>query len=154
MLTACGFTPLYATRGEQASSVPSQFNDVAIANIPDQSGQYLRNALMDRLYSAGRPANPRYTLTVAPITEGETDLDITKSSTATRTQLRLTTSMTLTETATGKTVLTRDLAVVNSYNVLESQFTTRVTEQNTRQSSLDNIARQIEAQLALFFNSR
>jgi LPS-assembly lipoprotein len=127
------------------------FNDVEIANIPDQSGQYLRNALMDRLYSAGRPANPRYTLTIAPITESETDLDTTKSSTATRTQLRLTTTMTLTEIASGKTVLTRDLTAVNSYNVLQSQFTTRVTEQDARQNSLDNIARQAEAQLALYF---
>lgn len=151
LLTACGFTPLYADRGEKQAGV-SRFDDIAIANIPDRSGQYLRNALMDRLYSAGRPSSPRYTLSIDPIAENKSNLDITRSSSATRSQLRLTTKMTLTDTSSGTAVLKRDLVAVDSYNILDSQFTTRISEQSARQNGLDTLARLIEAQLALYFN--
>ena len=150
MLGACGFAPLYGTLGRPAAD-QSDFDSVSIAGIPDRSGQYLRNALMDRLYSQGRPDNARYTLTIEPIRENKTDLDLTKDSTVTRRQLRLTTHMALKDIATGQVVLDRDLLAVNSFNVLFNQYDTTVSEDDVRQNALDDLARQVEVQLALYF---
>lgn len=88
--------------GAQSSSIQSDFGQVAIENIPDRDGQYLRNALIDRFYQNGRPAQPKYKLTVQTIRETTTDLDITKSSDATRGQLKLNTAMALVDVATGR----------------------------------------------------
>lgn len=154
-LSACGFAPLY---GEQSTinntAVQQEFDRIHIENIPDREGQYLRNALLDRLYSQGRPHSTGYILAVDPVQERRADLDITKSSDATRAQLRLTTKMELKEPGTGRVLLTRKLTSVTSYNILQSQFTTRVSEENARQNALDELARQIETRLSLYFNRR
>jgi len=138
MLTACGFTPMY---GERQQGV---LNAVAIDNIPDREGQYLRNRLIDRFYTGGMPSDPGYVLSVSRINEKRTDLDVTKSSNTTRAELKLTTSITLRDKDTGKVILKRDLQSAGSYNILSSQFTTRVSEDNTRLGILDDLARQIE----------
>lgn len=151
LLSACGFTPLYGTASPGDSAVTASLDTVFIDNIPDREGQYLRNALIDRFYRHGQPADAPYILHVAKIDERRTDLDITKSSDATRAQLRLNTEMILTDRADGKEILRRNLTAITSYNVLQSQFTTRVSEDNARLNALDDIARQIETQLSLYF---
>lgn len=148
-LAGCGFSPLYGTHGDTA--IKYHFDSIAIGNIPDREGLYLRNALIDRLYDHGRPAAPQYTLNVAGLRQRITDLDITKSADATRAQLRIETKMTLLDSKTGETLLQRDLVAVASYNILQSRFTTRVSEDDARRAALDDIARQIEQQLALYF---
>lgn len=151
-LTACGFSPLYSNHsGTQNAAITGNFDRVFIENIPEREGQYLRNALIDRFYVSGRPDNALYRLNVSPIAETRTDLDITKSSDATRAQLRLRSKMVLTDRASGRELLSRNLVSITSYNILQSQFTTRVSEQNARENALDDLARQIEQQLALYF---
>lgn len=149
-LAACGFSPLYATHG--GTGVKGGFDAIFIDNIADRDGLYLRNALIDRLYSHGRPAAPAYTLTVSKLRSERRDLDITRTSSTTRAQLRVETTMTLKDNATREVLLTRDLTAITSYNILQSQFTTRVSEDDTRRSALDDLARQVEQQLALYFN--
>ena len=151
ILSACGFSPMYGEN--QNASVKSQFDQIDIAIIPDRSGQYLRNALIDRLYNNGYPTAPRYQLTVAPIREKISDFDITAESEATRQQIKLITSMRLIDQQTGESVLTRALTAVTSNNILESEFSTLITEQSARDAALNNLARQIERQLALYLTS-
>ena len=153
VLGACGFTPLYGDHGPSADAgVRTELNSIYIGNIPDQPGQYLRNALMDRFYSTGRPgADARYHLTVAPVAESRTELDITKTSDSTRAQLYLSTSMVLTDSG-GAELMKRSLNAVTSYNILDSQFTTRVAEESARRQALDDLARQIETHTLLYFN--
>jgi LPS-assembly lipoprotein len=154
LLSACGFSPLYGTHSAtEKAGVAASLDQVRIDNIPDRSGQYLRNALIDRFYRGGTPADPRYVLHVTPVYETRTDLDITKSSSATRAQLRLDVEMTLVDHRGGTTVLQRKLIAITSYNILQSQFTTRVSEEAARQSALDDIAGQIERHLALHFST-
>ncbi|QQG36385.1 MAG: hypothetical protein HYS17_00915 [Micavibrio aeruginosavorus] len=152
-LTACGFQPLYGDHAlSTTAAVRESFNTIMIANIPDQSGQYLKNALMDRLYSAGRAdAHARYRLTVSPVNESRRELDITKTSDSTRAQLSLSTVMTLSDAGGGE-LLSRSLGATTSYNILDSQFTTRVAEDSARRQALDDLARQIESHLLLYFN--
>ena len=149
-LTACGLRPVYGVNRDMPAGVETKLEQVYIENIPDREGQYLRNALIDRFYRSGRPAAPEYTLYIDPVTESLSDLDITKTSDATRAQLRLDTRMSLRDQG-GKTVLTRSLSAITSYNVLGSEFATRVTEDSARTSALDDLARQVEMQLSLYF---
>lgn len=153
-LSACGFRPVYGVHGQSLSGVEDQFSEVYIANIPDREGQYLRNALIDRFYRTSRPSDPIYTLIVQPVREDLVDLDITKSADATRGQLKLNTVMQLQDRRINKTVLKRSLLAITSYNILGSEFATRVTEENARQNALDELARQIEVQLGLYFKRR
>lgn len=150
LLTACGFQPLYGDKAaSQRATVSTTLAAIQIESIPERAGQYLRNALMDRFYKTGRPTDPQYILRVTPVRETLTDLDITKSSSATRAQLRLDTSFVLVA-ADGKTpVMTRQLVAITSYNILQSRFTTRVSEDAARQAALDDLAGQIERHIAL-----
>ena len=150
LLSACGFSPMYSANNN--TSVVSQFNKIEVSIIPDRSGQYLRNALIDRLYQKGYPTSPTYKLSIEPITENIFDFDITQEAEATRQQIKLTTQMLLTDMQTRKNILTRQLTAVTSNNILESEFSTIVTERSAREAALNDIARQIERQLSLYFS--
>ncbi len=154
-LTSCGFEPMYgkAARQDTAESVQvaEALGRVAIRIIPDESGQTLRNHLVDRFYRDGYPVSPAYTLKVEPLRESRNNLDITKSSESTRAQLRLGSKMAMTD-AKGNIVLERDLFAIASFNVLESEFATRVTEQKARDGAIADLARQIERNITLYFN--
>ena len=147
-LSSCGFHPVHGKFSNDAGSTSAP---VSIAIIPDREGQFLRNELIDRLHSDGKPSQTQYRLTIEKIHESDKELAITKSSEATRAQLRLKTRMILTD-HTGKDVLLRDLQAVTSYNVLKSEFATRVAENTARENALRDLARQTETQLNLFLN--
>ena len=152
-LTGCGFSPIYSkhesssTHGYAVAAVLSQ---VDIGNIPDREGQILRNTLMDRFYQDGRPDNHLYLLSVAQLREAITDLDVTEDSDTTRAELYMQTTISLIRQDTKDVLLKRDIRSVTSYNILGSQFTTRVSEQDARESAIHDIARQIELQLSLY----
>lgn len=151
-LTACGFTPMYGSgSGANGLSGTEGMDQVDISLIPDESGVYLRNILIDQFYQDGYPSSPRYRLDIRPIVENISDLDITVDSESTRHQIKATTSMILTDIQTGEPVLTRNLVALTSYNVLGSQFTTRISEADAREAALADLARQIETHIVLFF---
>jgi LPS-assembly lipoprotein len=158
IVAACGFQPMYGKNGfnnaggdAAITGAPTALSQVAIDLIPDRSGQFLRNALIDRLHLQGTPANPAYTLRMSEVAESIIDLDITVTSEATRRQIRLITVMALINNQTGAAVLTRDLQAQTSYNVLDSEYSTLVTERSAREAALNDLARQIEQQLVLYF---
>ena len=153
-LSACGFSPVYGTYSDSAAKTETSnvLSQVRIAPLPDREGQYLRNALIDRFYKNGYPASPDYQLTVGKLNEKKTAFDITVESEATRYQLKISTSLDLIDLKNGENVLKRSLNAVSSYNVLESEFATRVSEQNAREAILNDIARQVEQQIALYLN--
>lgn len=152
LLSACGFSPVYGTDGQSAIRTEANLQNTEIGNIPNYEGQYLRNALIDRFYRNTTPQNTRYRLTVAPIKETKRDMDVTVDSDTTRAQLRLSTSIKLQNKATGQTILERSLRSTASYNVLGSEYTNQVSEDATRRNVLDDLARQIERELTLYFN--
>lgn len=151
-LSSCGFTPMYGSAATASKhQVQSMLNNIAIGNIPNREGQYLRNQLVDRFYGSGVPQNPVYTLAVSPVAESKLDLDTTKNADATRAELTLRTHFTLTDKNSGAALMSRDLVSITSYNILSSQFTTRVSEDNARLNALADLARQIEQQVVLYF---
>jgi LPS-assembly lipoprotein len=151
LLSGCGFTPLYGTHSAaHETGVSGQMNTIEISNIRDRTGQDLRNRLIDRFYAKGRPVEALYRLEISEIREDRTELDITKTADTTRTQLKLTTHMRVVDLKTRSHLLDRDLTAITSYNILRSQFTTRITEQNARDNALEDLARQTELQTALY----
>lgn len=151
LLTACGFTPMYGQGSASKGNVPAGLDRVEIAMIPDESGIYLRNELIDRFYRSGYPASPTHKLVVSPVAELIRDLDITIESEATRKQIKLTTSISLVDNQTEQSVMSRTLSAITSYNVSPTQFTTRLSESDAREAALTDLARQIEVQTALYF---
>lgn len=150
ILSSCGFHPVYGVNKYTATGVEDKLAQIRIENIPNREGQHLRNALIDRFYRDGRPSNAPYTLQISNIQERLTDLDITKNADATRGQLRLETKMWL-KNEYGETLLKRELRTINSYNILANEYSTRISEENTRLNALDDLARQIEQQISLYF---
>lgn len=151
IIAACGFHPVYGVNKYTSTGVEEFFAQTDIGNIPDREGQYLRNALIDRFYRGGRPTNPKYRISLSPVTESVRDLDVTIDSDATRGQLQLRTQMNLINIETQETLLTRNLRSITSFNIIESEYANRVSEQNTRENALDDLARQVEEQLAFYF---
>ncbi len=151
IIAACGFHPVYGVNKYTAIGVEEHLSQIEISGIPDREGQFLRNALIERFYRDGRPANPKYKLSMSPVSESLRDLDITIDSDTTRGQLTLRITMILNDKKTGETLLKRNLRSIASYNIIDSEFANRVSEQNTRENALSDLARQIEEQLALHF---
>jgi len=151
-LAACGFTPMYGSGGAGTSglSATAGLDKIEIDLIPDETGVYLRNILIDQFYRDGYPVDPRYRLRVAAINQKVQDLDVTTDSESTRRQIILTTTLNLVDIGTGENVLSRPVKAITSYNVLGSQFTTRVSENDAREAALEDLARQIETQIALY----
>lgn len=152
LLAGCGFSPMYGNyAGEKGLTATQGLDSVEIALIPDQSGVYVRNILIDGFYQNGYPASPAYVLEISKITETKLDLDITQDSEATRKQIRLQATAILKDKVTNEVLFTRNISSLTSYNVLGTQFTTRVSESDAREAGLADLARQIQRQTALYF---
>lgn len=152
LLAGCGFSPMYGSHaGEKGLTAAQGLDNVEIALIPDQSGVYLRNILIDGFYQGGYPSAPAYILEVTKITETQIDLDITQNSEATRKQIRLAATALLKDKTTNKILFTRNITSLTSYNILGTQFTTRISENDAREAGLADLARQIQRQTALYF---
>lgn len=150
VLAACGFEPVYGVNRNTHTGVEEKLEQISISNIPDREGQFLRNELITRFYRSGRPASPQWSLDLERISESLTDLDITKDAEASRGRLRLATSLQLKDLKTGETVLKHSIISIASYNILASEFTNRVSEQNARENALKDLARQVEQYVTLY----
>jgi len=151
ILGACGFEPMHGSAfNSNGTNIKAELSQVKISNIPNKEGQFLRNALIDRFYGNDRPINPKYRLDITPIVESTYNLDITVRADVTRKQLSLSTKMSLIDNDSGKILLERPLKSSASYNVLISEFATRVSKNNTRENVLDDLARQAELQISLY----
>jgi LPS-assembly lipoprotein len=151
MLNACGFQPIYRNISPKVGveNTEDLLRSVDIEIIPNFEGQFLRNQLIDSMHNTGAAPSFLYILKIADINETKRDLDITKESNATIAQLRLATSLTLHRKSDNKIILKKSLWSTTSYNILESQFTTRISKDYARENGLKNIAQQVERQVSL-----
>lgn len=147
-LTGCGFQPLYAKRGPMGGVAGEELAKVRIANIPDRTGQYLRNALIDRMQPQGAQ-EPAYRLEIA-LLEQQVNLGIQQDATATRGQLRYSGSYVLKDSA-GKELVRESFRASPSFNILESEFGTILSSEDARERGLRQIADDITGRLALYF---
>lgn len=148
-LAACGFQPLHG-QGSEGTNPAARYAEIYIDNIPDKDGQYLRNQLIDRLYTQGRPQNARYTLKMSPLQKDIVDIGIRKDATSTRGRMEIKSTLQLIDNASGQVVLQRDMHSVGAYNQLDNQFATLISRENLTENILKEMSNNILTQINLF----
>ena len=148
-LGACGFKPVYGNAGH-SQDVGAALANVQIDPIAERNGQVLRNNLIDRFYSEGRPGSPKYRLALS-LAATEEALGIQKDATATRARLRLQASYELVDIASGQVVYRTFSRSVVSFNLVDSQFAVLATRQDAYDRGLTELADDIRTRLSLFF---
>ncbi|HBM90519.1 MAG TPA: hypothetical protein DD400_01380 [Rhodospirillaceae bacterium] len=152
LVTSCGFSPVYGPHKEVKTSVAKAMNNVAINNIPNRHGQILRNHLIDRLYTNGRPIKPTTQLHVN-LTVSERNLGIQKDATASRSQLTIWAPYSL-KNKRGQTLFEGKAHSVVSYSKLDAQYGTVTAQRNAYARALREISEQIVNRLSLYFAER
>jgi LPS-assembly lipoprotein len=149
---ACGFRPLYGERSA-ASVSASQLAAIQISLIPDREGQLLRNNLLDRLHPSGPAPRQLYRLDVKLQTSKES-YGIRTDETATRANLTMVANYNLIDIASGKVLMTSRSRAISSYNILESEFATVISERDAVQRTAADLSEEIRTRLAIFLSSR
>ncbi len=149
LLTACGYRPLY---GNQGKVTAAGMETVKIGLIENRTGQILRNLLLDQVNPNGEPIDPEYSLSVS-LRESRQDLGLRKDETATRANLIITASYQLTKNGHEKPIMSATSRSTNSFNILDDQFATVVTEKDARRRGVRELSEQIALRLAIYFNS-
>lgn len=147
-LTACGFSPIYGHH-ENKPAVTASLGQVAVENIPDSNGQFLRNKLIDRLYTHGRPKAPKARLTVS-LRSSEVDLGIQKDATASRSRLTLWADYILAD-MDGNVLLKKTARSIASYNKIDAQYGMVATQRNAYERTLNEVGEQIVNALSLYY---
>ena len=149
LLAACGFRPLFGPTAAGSAELAA----TAIEPIADRVGQQLRNRLLDLMTPAGRPANPRYSLSIV-VRESVQRLAVRESKFATRANLRFTATFDLVDRSTGASLFSGVSVAIASFNILSSEFGTLMAEKNARQRGVRQIAEDIRGRVAAFFTQR
>lgn len=150
LLAGCGFRPLYGRDSETGASTVDELNAIRVTPLQDRTGQIMHNLLRDRLNPRGQPVRPRYELTVS-LTESILELALATDETATRGDLSIIANYTLSHPGEGRILLSGSSRAVNSFNILQSQFATQVSEQDARERGLRELSDEIRVQLGIYF---
>ena len=147
-LTACGFTPMYGSRGVSTSgTVVARLAQVDIRPIAERRGMVLRQQLDEKLHPGGVKTT-RYDLQVR-LASSTQELGVRKDSTTSRANLILTANFVLWD---GDVRLTRDQArAIVSYNILDDQYATIASERDAESRALKQISDEIRTRLAVYF---
>lgn len=149
-LAACGFEPIYGTHDNQGAPVAAALNDVAIANIPDRNGQILRNHLIDRMYSAGRPVNPKTQLEIK-LQTSEADLGIQLNATTSRHEVTVSADYTLKDLASGKELVKGTARSLVGFSQLDAQYGTLAARESSTNRAITEVGEQIVNRISLYF---
>ena len=151
LISGCGFQPLYGNAGADGKqAIESHFPEIAIGNIPDRDGQFLRNLLIDRLHAQGA-APARYTLSVSPVNKNIASIGVRKDATSTRGQILVNTRIRLIEKNSNAVLLDRTVRALGGYNRLDNLYATLVSEQDSTERVLEDLSEAIITELALYF---
>lgn len=149
-LGACGFEPLYGSRGPTGNT-NLDLSQVRVAPIANRAGQLLYNKLRDRLNSRGKPTEPTYVLEVK-LDEQSQQLLIEPDQTASRSNLVLRADFQLRKIESGETLFKGFSQATVGYDVLTSQFSTLSSQQNARDLATRQLSEDISTRLALYFS--
>jgi LPS-assembly lipoprotein len=152
LLSACGFRPLYSGTNTLAGGT-SVHDAIWIDQIPDADGLNLRNALIDRFYHNGTPEHPAYVLKIV-LTRNSRDLAIRKNDTTTRAQIVYRADYTLTDRAANEIIDSGSIRAIGSYNILESQYTTIVTQETASRQALEEMADKLTLRLGVVLEKK
>lgn len=161
-LAGCGFQPLNSSNTNPAAgasgaqirsnSTLSELSAIRIAPLSDRPGQEMHNLLRDRLNPSGQPSAPKYQLELR-LTESIRELAFESDETATRADLSITANYRLRRVDTQKILHTGQSRSISSYNILERQFASTISESDARSRTLRDIADDIRIRLGAYFSS-
>lgn len=151
-LAACGFRPLYGERSAASVSAP-ELAAVQIDTIPNREGQIVRNSLLDKMRPRGGAQKELYRLSIA-LSVGRESFGIRADDTATRSSMTMVASYTLSDIATGQALLSASSRAVSSYNILDSDFATYISENDAMRRTAVNLSEEIKTRIAIFLSSR
>ncbi len=150
-LSACGFHSVYGTHDDSTSDVAEQLQQVAIDSIPDRQGQILRNALIDRMWGKGRPAQPKYTLTVnLKITQS--DIGQLSNAVSTLSELDTTADYVLTDLK-GHRLFHSTAHSQSNFSRLSDEYATLVAHDSAVERTAREIGEQIVNRLNVYFSA-
>ena len=147
LATACGFHPLYETHNG-GRTVDTQLANVNVLSIADAEGQEMHNQILDMMPPA--VVAPRYQLRIN-LGESILGVSIARDATVTRQQLRINLHAELFDSKTQKIVWKSDMAATSGYNVLASQLSNLIGEEDARKRNIDDLSQRVIDQLSLYF---
>jgi LPS-assembly lipoprotein len=148
----CGFHPLYGQWSSAAISTP-ELAAVDIDLIPNREGQLVRNSLLDKMQPQGPAPRALYKLTIGLSLQRDS-FGIRTDQTATRGSLTMVAGYTITDLASGKAILTSSSRSVSSYNILDSDFATVISEDDAIRRTAVDLSEEIKTRVAIFLSSR
>lgn len=149
-VNACGFRPLHAPSEPARSTPADHLAAVRINPLQGRIGQQLHNLLRDRLNASGQPRDPAYVLQVA-LRLSTRQLGIRKDETATRANLTLTARFQLRDLGSKAVLLAGRSVSVNSYDIFDAFYATKVAEDDAARRGLRELADDIGLRLAVYF---
>jgi LPS-assembly lipoprotein len=151
LLAACGFQPLHGDGDGSGARPGDELAKVQILPLPERTGQILHNELRNEINPAGQPSAPAYELAVR-LKETARDTGVRKDETATRAVLRMEANFALRRAGTRQVLFAGQSLSIVGYNLVESQFATYTAENDARARAMHQLAQDISAQLAGYFD--
>lgn len=152
LLPACGFSPVYGSKGGQSGAVAEALSSVFIQTIEGRDGQFLRNKLIDRLYIKGRPAHPQATLSLS-IKAEESDIGIQKDATASRSEVTIYVTYTL-AAQEGAQLLSGTARSTVGYGKIDAQYGNVAGRRSAYERALTDASEQIVNRLSLYYANK
>lgn len=151
-LSGCGFAPLYG--GAQGQAASAGLQSVQVQNIPERTGQMLRQSLQQQLYTSGQPVTELYTLSVN-YNINQTGEGLQEDSSTTRTRFDAHAAWHLSPIGNpAVTLISGNATAMDALNIIDQQYFASNLETDTvNQQLADQIAAQITIQLAAWFRA-
>ena len=149
LTAACGFQPLYSTRGDQAGA-RDEFAQIEIAVITGRLGQQVHNYLLDRISPLGRPTSPLYVLNIN-LNLSRQELGVQRDATTTRAKFILFANYRLVKKEGGEQLFQGSTQTANSFTIVQSDFANLSAEKDAIDRAAREVTDSIRARLALYF---
>ncbi len=151
-LASCGFHPVYSKKSEESANpgMSAFFREITIGDIPNKSGQDLKNSLYDVLNPTSVPSDKKYRLEVK-LKRDIIPLIIEKDRSTTRYSLVYTATLSLSETGGSKVIYSGTSRASGSYDALNSDYAVYMAEGDTGHRVIRDMADDIKNKLTSFY---
>ena len=145
-LAGCGFHPMYG------GNLAPELSSIYVEPIAERDGYELRNTLIDRLDSDGRPQGKKYRLKIT-LNESSQGIALQNDATITRYNNTLDARYVLTD-AKGDVLTQGVQSELSAYNVVNSPYATLTAQQDSAKRAAQDMAERIHLDLGVWFRKR
>jgi len=150
IVSACGFKPLYGTKGSE--NITADFFNIRVAPIKGRVGQMLSNELKYLLNPLHEPYKPKSRLIIDTV-QSIRSLAVKKTALATRSNLKLRSRYRLIDTSSLKLLSSGSNEITVSFNIYSSNYATLTAEKDAKKRAVKELAQDIRLQLGAFFTA-